>query len=210
MSPVSSCRGTFGRALANRLDRLRRTLNDLGERLQEAVAAAIGAEVGGAVRAAVRAVLDDAPGRPVVSAGPPWPPGRHPPFWGGADDRPDEESADLLPEGQGDDYGPGDSDPFPVSVPSALPEGRRQGRLAQALAFGLQVASWWLRRQAGRLPLLTALGLGAVTAAAAYLGRALLATRTGLARSAFGLAALADLVRAAAGAAAALGRRPDA
>ena len=59
MSHRSSLINVLGRSLATHLDRLRHTLDGLGQRLRESVARAVGETLGGAVRQTLHAALAD-------------------------------------------------------------------------------------------------------------------------------------------------------
>src|SRR6202011_404462 len=86
MPSVRSLIGVGGRRLAVHLDRLRNTLDTLGQRLREAVSHSVGEAVAGAVREAVHAVLADLNTRHLL----PNPPIRLPrssrPWWQDPDD----------------------------------------------------------------------------------------------------------------------------
>jgi hypothetical protein len=60
---------------------------------------------------------------------------------------------------------------------------------------GCEAAAWWLRRTAGRFPVLTALGVGLVAALAIAVSGPLAATSVGLAGSVLGLLGLTDSVQ---------------
>jgi hypothetical protein len=193
MSWFPSSRAGLARALAGRLDRLRLTLDELGGRLREAVAAAVGTEVGGAARAAVRAALDAGP--PSEVYGRPWSSRRPSPdrggIWEDAYDR-DYDGPGGLPPEEADDDAYDDN----YAEPPPTPGRPRGARLAVAAACGLRALAWCLGRP-GRTPLWATLLLGAAAAAAAYCGGTLLAARSGLGGASLGVAALTDLVRAA-------------
>ena len=71
---------------------------------------------------------------------------------------------------------------------------------AVALAVGLQLAAWWLRRQTGRFPLLTACGLGLLSGVAVLVGGPLSVAGTSLTTSFVTLLTLADASASAASA----------
>jgi hypothetical protein len=174
------------------LDHLCRALDALAERLREAVARVVGETVARLVGGVVRALLED--DRADTDAE-------------GHSDRP----ADLWHERPGaawsgagpdqalayDDDGAAD-DPGrePALSSTQLPPQRR----AKALALGCQATAWWLGRQTDRPSIAVALGVGIVTAVAAYLGGPVVAAGAALAGTAATLAALAGLTRVVAAA----------
>src|SRR5262249_36725146 len=181
------------RWLANRLNRLRRTLEGLYDRLREAIAVAVARAAAAARRG----------GGPPARAGPPPPRPPHPPRrnfapspgWRDTDDEYDELRRweenlddDQEPEGRGEAR----SD---AAAKEPAPE---PTRLRRALAEGLQAAGWWLRR-GGRFPVLTALGAGLAVLWASYFGGPLAGARVRLAGSALGLLSLGQGTLAAFG-----------
>ena len=149
------------RALAGHIDRLRDTLELLGERLRDAVARAVGQGVAGAAQDAVRSLLDD-PYLPSASVED-RPFARRPAAaWRDPRDDPWADDPDDYYEARsyaGRDEQDAASEPSPETV------GRRWGL---ALAVGCQAAAWWLRRKTGRLVTLTAAGVGLASALVAY------------------------------------------
>ena len=121
------------------------------------------------------------------------------PFWTRQDYRDEEPWYDDP-----DDYPPekdyDDSRPTPpvagISPPSRLP---------RAIAVGFHTTLRWLRRSVGRFPVLTAFGVGLLTALATYAGGPLAAAVVGLAGSAFNLISLTEAVQSSANALAAFG-----
>ena len=175
------------RSLAAHLDRLGQLLDALGERLREGVARAVGETVALSVTGALRDALGqrDAPaygdyGRPQQGwydqrdDGDYWP--HRDPYAPDPDDY-DDESAPRSSQGEG-------------------PELWARWRLVLGLAC--QAAAWWLRRQVTRYPVGAALGVGLMSALAAYLGGPLVAAGAGLGGSALGLAWLAETIGSAA------------
>src|SRR5262249_20809462 len=168
------------RWLARHLNRLRRTLEGLYDRLREAIAVAVSRAAEDAVREGVHALLTDKP--PLC---PPDYPRSHftPPGWRDTDDEDEElrrweENLDQEQEPKGRSEA---NAQVPTSEETAGPT-----RLRRALAEGLQAAGWWLRR-GGRFPLLTALGAGLVVLWASYAGGPLAGASVALAGSALGL-----------------------
>jgi hypothetical protein len=167
-----------GRSLAYHVERLRRSLQSLGQRLRDGVAQAVGEAVAGAVADAVQALLDRLAGAPDLRGVP----DRPAPPWG----MPDE--AGWADEPDGLFPGPAEGlDGSPESGPQ--PAGTRPARWLPALAVSGQAVAWWLRRRPGRLALLAAVGVGLACALAA-----------GAAGPALPLAALAGWVRCGAAA----------
>jgi hypothetical protein len=174
------------RFLRGPCDYLRDALDALAERLREAVARVVGETVARVVGGLVHALLEDA------SAGV-------------AADDPSDRLAGLWDERPGagpdlalayDDDGADDRGQGPALSSNQLPPQRR----AKALALGCQATAWWLGRPTGEPRIAAALGVGIVTAAAAYLGGPVVAAGAALAGTAAALAALAGLTRVAAAA----------
>src|SRR5262245_17295799 len=178
------------RWLARHLNRLRRTLEGLYDRLREAIAVAVARAAEDAVREGVHALLADTP-----PLGPPdYPRGQFTPSeWG------DDEGDELRRWEENLDYEP---EPRRRGEPSAHVPTDKQGaeptRLRRALAEGLQAAGWWLRR-GGRFPVLTALVAGLVVLWASYAGGPLAGAGVALAGSALGLPSLGQGTLAAFG-----------
>src|SRR5262249_49975982 len=133
------------RWLARHLNRLRRTLEGLYDRLKEAIAVAVARAAEDAVREGVQALLLD---KPPLSP-PDYQPGPYPRSnwapegWRGTQDEDDElrrweENLDYEPAPRGRSE---TSAQVPAGEPTPEP-----ARLRRALAEGLQAASWWLRR----------------------------------------------------------------
>src|SRR5262245_11198020 len=170
------------RWLAKHLNRLRRTLEGLYDRLREAIAVAVARAAEDAVREGVHALLTD---RPPLSP-PDYPRRNFAPTSGWGDDEDDElrrweENLDDDAEPEGRSEARPDAS---ANEPSTEPT-----RLRRALAEGLQAAGWWLRR-GGRFPLLTALGAGLAVLWASYFGGQLAGAGVALAGSALGLLSL--------------------
>src|SRR5437764_14139030 len=113
MRPFNSLFKPAGRALAGHLGTLRSSLDRLGGRLREAIAAAVGRAAADAVREAVRALLSELPearGPQPSGRGLRPPPGLARPTWG-----PEEEDRDHHPAYDprspwGDDEGEGEDE----------------------------------------------------------------------------------------------------
>jgi hypothetical protein len=174
------------RWLTKHLNRLRRTLEGLYDRLRDAIAVAVARAAEDAVREGVSALLAATP-----ALSPPDYPHRQYPRanfapaagWKDTDDEYDElrqweEGLDCETEPKGRSHA---HPQVPAEGPSAEP-----ARLRRALAEGLQAASWWLRR-GGRYPMLTSLGAGLMVLAASYVGGPLAGACIALAGSALGL-----------------------
>jgi hypothetical protein len=172
-----------GRALAEQAERLRASLDSLGERLRESIAGEIARAVAAAVCEAVRAALDCRPadsyrrdhvltGRPSAA----WDDPRESEWSDGLDDEPLRDGWDG---GHWDEpEGPPDRTPAPPAT----------GRKAEALPLVWQGLLWWLRGRGWR----TALGTGLLAIAAAFAGNSLLASVAGVAAAVSGLLALSE------------------
>jgi hypothetical protein len=172
-----------GRLLARHLRRLCQSLQELGARLKEGVASAAGQTVAEAVRETVLGVLDEhgtvreepfrSPGRPTSRDY----------LWDREEPLPQNNPwADELDAPSYNEEL--DCEPAVADADSS----QKSSSWLYSLALGLQAASCWLRRRAGRHPLLTALGCG--------LGAALIASRCGLlALAAASLLSLAGILQ---------------
>ena len=199
MPSIRSMLDPGDRLLARHLNRLSETLETFSARLREAVSSAVGETVAGVVRETVRAILAEEPtvpsssGRYVDSP-------RHPrPLWTRqepCDEEPWFDDRDDYPRDE--DYD--DFRPAPPVAGTSIPS-----RLPRAIAIGFHTTLRWLRRSVGRFPVLTAFGIGLLTALATYAGGPLAAAAVGLAGSAFNLISLTEVVQSGADALAALG-----
>jgi hypothetical protein len=190
MSSLHVLLAPVGQSLTERLQRLHATLEGLGERLRDAVARAVGQTVAEAVREAVLTLLADGRDRP-GAPGPPQRPSPQPPsVWDAPDDVawPEERDPVFRPADEGWEADAARRAPRPAPTASPVVRGGR------ALAWGCRAAAWWLRRRAGRRPLLVALSVGVLTAVAAYAGGTLAVAGAGVAGTAVSLLALADAV----------------
>jgi len=148
-----------GRLLSRHLGRLCESLQNLGSRLREAVAAAAGQSAAGIVREVVGKLLDQHDSDQSVSS---WP--LRQPFQNSSDlwQEPHELEQrswrnnfdDLPPE---EEWNPEPTDPVRASA-------ARSGHWLAGLAVGLQTAAWWLLQGPRRFSVLTALGWGLVAA----------------------------------------------
>jgi hypothetical protein len=150
---------SFGRSLAQRLDRLGDTLADLRERLRDEVAHAVGAAVAEAVRSATRALLGSAATPPTSSFGRSWSPAPRSSFW---DERDDARNADRF-----DAYDLDEEDDLLDDEPPPRPA--KPSPVCNALALGCVGASWWLRRGIGTRYALHTVGVGLLCVAVALL-----------------------------------------
>jgi hypothetical protein len=154
------------RALADRLERLRQTLEELITRVHEAVAQAVGQAVSAAVRDAILAVLRAATYRPGLATPSCLPPKCYHSAW--SEDRDQLSSArpytDLSSgwwtDEEADDDEVGGPQPNGVEAPPS--------RWRCAVALGCRASAWLLRRWSGRRPLLAAVVVGTTCAAVAY------------------------------------------
>jgi hypothetical protein len=174
------------RWLAKHINRLRRTLEGLYDRLRDAIAVAVARAAEDAVREGVHALLADTPPlSPPDYAPSTYPRSNFAPATGWRET--DDEYDELRRWEENSDYEPNldrRSEPQPhVPVGEQAPE---PTRLRRALAEGLQAASWWLRRS-DHFSVLTALGAGLVVVLASYAGGPLAGAGVALAGSALGL-----------------------
>jgi hypothetical protein len=169
---------SFGRSLAQRLDRLGGTLADLRERLRDEVAHAVGAAVAEAVRSATRALLGTAT-TTTSSFGRSWSSPPRSSFW---DERYDARNADRF-----DAYDRDEEDDLLDDEPPPRPP--KPSPVRNALALGCVGAAWWLCRGLGSRYALAALGVGLLCLAAALL------VGERLAEAILNLAATADTIR---------------
>jgi hypothetical protein len=174
------------RWLAKHINRLRRTLEGLYDRLRDAIAVAVARAAEDAVREGVHALLADTP----PLSPPDYTPNNYPrsnfrPATGWGDN--DIEDDELRHWEEGLDY---ETEPRERRDTSAqVPAGEQAPeptRLRRALAEGLQAASWWLRRS-DHFSVLTALGAGLVVVLASYAGGPLAGAGVALAGSALSL-----------------------
>jgi hypothetical protein len=177
-------------SLVNRhLERLRRSLDLVGERLQESIADVVGRSMAEGVSEAVRRALatSASPVRPLTSSrdhdyrpATSWRQEPERPWW-----RDDEEPDAGYPD---------EPDNLEDSLETSdARHGMGTERWARAVATALQAAAWWLRRNPERASVLAAFVVG-LTAGLVHLVAA--ASVAGLVASAIGLVHLADLMRA--------------
>ena len=183
--------GRARRTLAEQAERLRRSLDSLGQQLRESIAGEIARAVAAAVCEAVRAALDCRPAdefrRPYTR------PGRPSAAW---DDPRESEWSDGLddePLRDGWDGGRWDE---PEDLPDRSPAPPATGRNTEALPLLWQGLLWWLSGRGWW----TALGAGLLAAAAALAGNPLLASVAGVAAAVSGLLALSECAESGAAA----------
>ena len=175
--------GRARRTLAGQAERLRRSLESLGQQLRESIAGEVARAVAAAVGEAVRAALDCRPAdqsrrphtRPVRPSAA-WDYPRERGWSDGLDDEP------LRDEWDGGRWGEPEDLPDRAQAPPAT------GRNTEALPLVWQGLLWWLRGRGWR----TALGAGVLAIAAALAGNPLLASVAGVAAAVSGLVALSD------------------
>jgi hypothetical protein len=174
--------GRTRRTLAEQAERLRRSLESLGQQLRESIAGEIARAVAATVCEALRAALDCRPAdsyrRDHVL------PGRPSAAWDGP--RQDEWPDGLDDEPLRDEWDGGRWDE-PEDLPDRTPAPPATGRNTEALLLW-QGLLWWLSGRGWR----TALGAGLLAAAAALAGNPLLASVAGVAAAVSGLVALSD------------------
>jgi hypothetical protein len=174
--------GRARRTLAEQAERLRRSLEALGQQLRESIAGEIARAVAAAVCEAVRAALDC---RPADQFRRPYPrPGRGPEMW---NDPRESEWSDGLDDELRDGWDGGRwGEPEDVPDRAPAPPATRRGN--EALPLLWQGLLWWLRGRGWW----TALGAGLLAAAAAFAGNSLLASVAGVAAAVSGLLALSE------------------
>jgi hypothetical protein len=156
----------LSRALADRLERLRQTLEELITRVHEAVAQAVGQAVSAAVRDTILAVLRAATSRPGLPT-PPWsPPKCYHSAW--SEGRQPSSSTSAYTDSSAGWWTDDESDDDEVDRPHPIGVESPPSRWRCALALGCRASAWLLHRWPGRRPLLAAVGVGAACAAAAY------------------------------------------
>jgi hypothetical protein len=175
--------GRARRTLAEQAERLRLSLEALGQQLRESIAGEIARAVAAAVCEAVRAALGC---RPADQSRRPYPrPGRGPEMWNDPRESGWSDGLDDGPLRDGWDGGRWDE---PEDVPDRAPAPPATGRNTEALPLVWQGLLWWLRGRGWR----TALGAGLLAAAAAFADNPLLAAVAGVAAAVSGLLALSD------------------
>ena len=183
--------GRARRTLAEQAERLRLSLEALGQQLRESIAGEIARAVAAAVCEAVRAALGC---RPADQSRRPYPrPGRGPEMWNDPRESGWSDGLDDEPLRDGWDGGRWDE---PENLPARSPAPPATGQKAEALPLVWQGLLWWLSGRGWW----TALAAGLLAAAAALAGNSLLASVAGVAAAVSGLVALCD--SAASGAAA--------
>jgi hypothetical protein len=170
------------RTLAEQAERLRLSLEALGQQLRESIAGEIARAVAAAVCEAVRAALDCRPAdsyrRDHVL------PGRTSTVW---DRHREDEWSDSFNDELRDEWDGGRWDE-PEDMPDRSPAPPATRRGNEALPLLWQGLLWWLSGRGWR----TALGAGLLAVAAAFAGNSLLASVAGVAAAVSGLLALSD------------------
>ena len=169
-----------GRHLARRLDHLKDTLENIGDRLRETIADTIGQTLSGIVRDTAMRVFENLaeylPGPAPIPVTP-----TYQPFV------PDEHN--IWPDDDEEEY---QCDPEPEPIQPST-EGSSE-KVAAAVSAGMHVASWWLRRWTGKGRILTTAAVGLVTAGVAYVGGPIAAAVLSLAGAATEFTSLSDAV----------------
>jgi hypothetical protein len=165
MSSAARIRHLRG-ALADRLERLRQTLEELIARVHEAVAQAVSQAVSAAVRDAILAVLRAATSRLGSPSPPGWPPKCFHSTW--SEPREPSSSASAYTHPSAGWWAEDEPEDDEVDRPQTRGVEPPPSRWRCALALGCRASAWLLRRWPGRRPLLAAVGVGAACAVAAY------------------------------------------
>jgi hypothetical protein len=174
-----------GCSLGFHTDRLRRTLDDLAERLRHTVSQAVAEAVAGVVQTAIRTALTGPRAEDDLDHAPTRHYPRHRPFW--------EESEELGEEDRLGGYR--DSEPFEQPrTQTRSAHGNSSATWPAAVARGLMMAAWWLQRHRGRLPLLAALGVGGTATLVALSRGPVTVAGIDLATSLLGLASLQSML----------------
>jgi hypothetical protein len=162
MSPFRQTGQTVRRYLADRLAMLEQTIDNIGSRLREGIASAIGETVSAAAQAAVRSFLAGLQPSPALATEE-----RH---YGNYDPYTANEPTHYYDGWENPKFEPAvDIDEPPLSPP-------RLSRWRVAITAAVQVLAFWLRKPPGGRTLLMALGVAAVTGAAALFDGPIAAT----------------------------------
>ncbi len=179
-------------ALADRLDRLRQTLDALQERVREVVAQSIGQTVAGAVHDAVQAALALPRRVPMRVSSGSWGPYPRRPSWQEPEDRGWFREPEERWENDRWEEDRGEEEP-PFAAEEAEP---RQAKLGRALATGCATMAWWLQRWPGRHAMLAAIVLGLAATVVAMTGGSLTAAILSLVPSLLALVHLSGTAQA--------------
>ena len=179
MTPLVQTGRSVRRYLADRLDLLQQTIDHLGTRLREGIASAIGQTVADAAQVAVRSFLAGLQPSPIL-----------PPK--------DRRYDSYEPYSQEPSYYDGwehpEYDPaLDLEEPPPVPN--RPSRWKVAITAAVQVLAYWLRQPPGGRTVLTAIGVAAVTGAAALLGGPVGATGAAVLGTALSLVSMTDGTR---------------
>jgi hypothetical protein len=157
---ISMLSGPSRRFLLNRIERLRESMENLGERLRESISQIISTQVGEAIREVLDSLLHIKPSR----SSPEYrrddsrydPHREYPPNWYGYE------------AGQGDGFWNDREEPEEPE-PEVEPE-RKPSRWKSLLTGLVQLAAWWFERGPKRPSLKRLLGIGAIVGAATMMG----------------------------------------
>ena len=180
MTPLLQTGRSVRRYLADRLDILQQTIDHLAIRLREGIASAIGQTVSDAAQVAVRSFLA---GLQPVESEPDC--SQYSPYAPYAPDEPSYYDGWENPH-----YEPA------AHVDQPPPSSRRPSRWRVAITAAVQVLAYWLRQPPGGRTLLTAIGVAAVTGAAALVGGPVGATGAAVLGAALSLVSMTDGTRA--------------
>jgi hypothetical protein len=149
---------TVRRSFTDRFNALRSDLDSLGQQLRAELAASAGKAVAGAVTDTVHTALGG--GRRAPPLPPPsrrnWPQERDRPYWDTSDRRGYDAWSQPSDDPWADRYEPDpDEEPDDDSAPDPSSTPPLRSWVA-ALCAGCRAAFWWLKRQRGKSPLLTA------------------------------------------------------
>jgi hypothetical protein len=149
---------SFGRCVAQQLNCLGTTLNDLCEQMLDAIARAVAVAAADAVRAVTCVLLGGNENRtPTLPRSRSLAPRSQ--VWDGYDEHRRRDSLDVFNDGEDDDL-------FDYEPPVTPDE---PSRARHALALGCKGAAWWLTRGIGKHFVVSALAVGVVCTAAACL-----------------------------------------
>ena len=180
MTPLVQTGRSVRRYLADRLDLLQQTIDHLGTRLREGIASAIGQTVADAAQVAVRSILAGLQPSPTL-------PTEDRRYGSYATYPPDEPS--YYDGWEHPEYDPA----LDVEEPPTPP--LRPSRWKLAITAAVQVLAYCLRQPPGGRTLLTAIGVAAVTGAAALLGGPVGATGAAVLGTALSLVSMTDGTR---------------
>jgi hypothetical protein len=190
--------GRTGLSLAEQAERLRQSLESLGERLRDGIARAVSQAVSTAVHDAIHSLLGGGHQRQTTPEPTAWPSPHLRRDW---DDWPEERwPDDYESDGwQDEPYFESASLPPQAREPPPSPVTQQKPSWRTALSLGLQATAWCLRRSKGRLGAHAAFAIGLVTFVATFgLGSATLAA-VAVTASTLGLLSLSEAAEQATG-----------